>query len=601
MLHRVTLKGSPTLSGFAAHDRGRFRSMLLLSALGVIVPTLALPAVTVSWPLAVAAVSSLAATWALSLRPSLWPVFERAGALLILAEIVVLVLATGDAHSPYRVLYVLFLLYAAAFYPTGELLRGAVLTVAAATTPYLLADVEGLAVRIVDLFVTLMTWLVITGVIHSLVRGRRAQARQLSEQTQRYLSLFKHNPSPVFSVDAEGRVTDANGALCDKLEYLKDEILGRSYEEFIEPSELDAVRTVVGLALGGDAQEHELALVTQHGECVHLLGALLPIVIDGQIVGAYSVTTDISERKAAQEDLAHRAMHDPLTGLPNRARLRDRLAHALRTGERTGRPVALLVLDLDGFKTVNDVLGHPAGDALLVQVTARLRDCVRPADTCARLGGDEFAIVLPGTGAPEAAAVAERILEALARPVRLDGKDVTVGISVGIAVQAPGTKKVRLFQQADHAMYEAKRAGRGRYELFTGIGSGSGDVLRRTCTAEARSWSGYVHELREEIAEKKDAGELPAGIGAPASVTRTLGQLLVAIEAIPPGQDTTDLPLPERAALQEFVFHHSAVEHWINALVSDGTLTTTRPMAASRFWDHLFHVVSDGDGGQDRS
>ena len=163
--------------------------------------------------------------------------------------------------------------------------------------------------------------------------------------------------------------------------------------------------------------------------------------------------------------MAHQAMHDALTGLPNRALFLDRLEHALARAVRTGGEVAVLFLDLDRFKTVNDSLGHAAGDDLLCAVARRIADCMRAADTAARLGGDEFAVLLEDlVGTREAVRVADRITAALEAPIDVAGREVFVGASIGIATGAYGADD--LLRHADVAMYRAKAAGKGRYELF---------------------------------------------------------------------------------------------------------------------------------------
>jgi len=171
------------------------------------------------------------------------------------------------------------------------------------------------------------------------------------------------------------------------------------------------------------------------------------------------IGTDVTARKRAEEELARQALHDTLTGLPNRALLFDRMEQALRAAARDGTPVALLLLDLDRFKEVNDTLGHPAGDALLVEVATRLRTALRTSDTVARLGGDEFAVLLPGDDAAGGVSAATTIGAALAAPIVVEGHALTVGGSIGIAAHpAHGDDVTALLRHADIAMYTAKRA-----------------------------------------------------------------------------------------------------------------------------------------------
>jgi len=183
------------------------------------------------------------------------------------------------------------------------------------------------------------------------------------------------------------------------------------------------------------------------------------------------VTMDITDRKQLEEKIAHQAFHDPLTGLANRVLFRDRVAHAIARTQRRGSPPAVLFLDLDNFKAVNDSFGHAAGDHLLTEVAGRLGRTLRAAATCARPGGDEFAVLLedaPDGAAPgaNAACVAERLLAAFAPPIVVEGTEVFVGVSVGIAVAAAGDTAEELLRNADLAMYRAKTTGKARYEVF---------------------------------------------------------------------------------------------------------------------------------------
>ncbi len=179
-------------------------------------------------------------------------------------------------------------------------------------------------------------------------------------------------------------------------------------------------------------------------------------------------TRCISERKALEAKLTHQAFHDPLTKLANRALFRNRVEQALKRARRRRAPLAALFLDLDNFKTINDSLGHAAGDCLLMTVAERLRACVRQYDTTARLGGDEFAVLLEdGTLPQDAAIVARRIIDAMSQALTLEGREVRVGVSIGIAVSEAGVESAdELLRNADVAMYTAKESGKGRYEIF---------------------------------------------------------------------------------------------------------------------------------------
>jgi diguanylate cyclase (GGDEF)-like protein len=198
-----------------------------------------------------------------------------------------------------------------------------------------------------------------------------------------------------------------------------------------------------------------------------------------------ALVRDISERVRAREELEHQAFFDALTELPNRSLLQDRLRQALAASRRTGEPVALLLLDLNRFKEVNDTFGHAAGDVLLREVAIRLKKEFRETDTLSRLGGDEFSIVLPGNDATAAQMAARRIIRTLEQPIVVQGQSMEVGASIGIALSPEhGTDPDALLRHADVAMYAAKRQGLG-FSLYEPSHDQS-SAARLTMTAELR-------------------------------------------------------------------------------------------------------------------
>jgi len=192
----------------------------------------------------------------------------------------------------------------------------------------------------------------------------------------------------------------------------------------------------------------------------------------GKIVGTFGISRDITERKQAEEQLQHRAFYDPLTDLPNRALFLDRLQHLFHRARRAlGNPLfAVLYLDLDRFKAINDSLGHQAGDELLMETARRLERCVRPGDTLARLGGDEFTVLLDNINCEaDAVGVAERIHEELSAPLDVRGYEMFTSVSVGIALSSAGYECPEdMLRDADTAMYRAKAGGRSRHQVFAG-------------------------------------------------------------------------------------------------------------------------------------
>jgi diguanylate cyclase (GGDEF)-like protein len=190
---------------------------------------------------------------------------------------------------------------------------------------------------------------------------------------------------------------------------------------------------------------------------------------DGRPIHLISQMQDITARRAAERELAERALHDPLTGLPNRLLFTDRVQVALARSDRTGATVAVFFIDLDRFKLVNDSLGHAAGDRLLVEVAERLRGELRPSDTIARFGGDEFTVLCEQCTEPRATLVAERILASLARPFMIDGHELFANASIGIAFgHGSDAAAPVLLRNADAAMYRAKECGRSQFAVYDG-------------------------------------------------------------------------------------------------------------------------------------
>ena len=241
--------------------------------------------------------------------------------------------------------------------------------------------------------------------------------------------------------------------------------------------------------------------------------SLAPVQTEGGVLVSAAIR-DITERKQAEAALAHQALHDALTGLPNRLLLLDRLGQALASARRTGQGVAVLFLDVDRFKLINDSRGHAAGDELITRVARRLDETVRPSDTVARFGGDEFVIVCQDAGSvSEALRLAERVSDALRSPFRIAGEDVFLTASVGIALSDGDEPPEALLRDADAAMYRAKEQGRARCEFF--------DQTMRTEAAErlelqtALHWAVERDEMRVYYQPVVDvATEHPVGVEA---------------------------------------------------------------------------------------
>jgi diguanylate cyclase (GGDEF)-like protein/PAS domain S-box-containing protein len=239
----------------------------------------------------------------------------------------------------------------------------------------------------------------------------------------------------------------------------------------IHPDDRQACLTeeeAVLLTVDEKPEASEYRMISRDGRVIWVIDDAF-IVRDANGAPRYwsGVLYDITERKNLEQQLEHQALSDSLTGLANRALFLDRVEHALARGGRDEEPVTILFLDLDDFKTVNDSLGHEAGDELLVTVASRLKRCLRPADTVARLGGDEFAILLESTSAESAVALARRVLEALGEPYSAGGRAMVVRASIGVATgSAPAHDAGDLLRNADVAMYVAKGGGKARLAVF---------------------------------------------------------------------------------------------------------------------------------------
>ncbi|MGH2367961.1 MAG: putative bifunctional diguanylate cyclase/phosphodiesterase [Chloroflexota bacterium] len=302
-------------------------------------------------------------------------------------------------------------------------------------------------------------------------RLRRAQdtlARRRGEA--RFRSLVQHSSDVILVVDPDATIRYASPSVERVLGYRPEAVTGIKLTDLLHPDDAPRAAAFLVEAAGrpGAMTAAEWRLRHQQGAWRQIEAVGNNLLSDPNVCGLVLNTRDVSERRALEEQLAHQAFHDPLTNLANRALFRNRVEHALARAGRHDGCVAVLFLDLDNFKNVNDSLGHAAGDQLLLAVAERIRGEVRPGDTAARLGGDEFAILLEQArhiGDP--AHVADRVIESLRAPIPLDGKDVFVGASVGIAVNDARDEQAEdLLRNADVAMYMAKSLGKGQYIIF---------------------------------------------------------------------------------------------------------------------------------------
>lgn len=259
----------------------------------------------------------------------------------------------------------------------------------------------------------------------------------------------------LFGRDA-GTYTPHYAGILEQVHVEDREVVGAAMQRAREAGEPYSIEYRIELPDGQVRQCHEQVKV----DCA----------ADGKPLRIAGTVQDVTRRKQAERQLTHMAYHDPLTGLPNRALMRDRLEHAMAKARRSGRTMALLFLDLDRFKNINDSLGHDVGDRLLVQVARRLKRCKREEDTLARLGGDEFTMLLEDLdGSEQLPNVAQKIRATLNDPFTIDGREMYISSSTGISVYpGDGEDADTLLKHADTAMYRAKELGRDGYQFFSG-------------------------------------------------------------------------------------------------------------------------------------
>ncbi len=294
----------------------------------------------------------------------------------------------------------------------------------------------------------------------------------LRTSEERFRSLVQNSSDTTLLLGPGGVILYASPATRSLLGSEPDELIGLKASDLVHPDDRARVEPELSALLAAQADIEPLQFRIQHreGSWRHA-EAVVTDMRDRSSVGGYVINVrDITERKEAEEMLAHQALHDPLTGLPNRLLLVDRLRNAIARGQRhDGPPPVVMFLDLDRFKLVNDSLGHGAGDELLMCVADRLRAVVRATDTLSRFGGDEFVILCEGMASQDAVmALAERAMTAIDAPFVINGEQFHIGVSIGVAfVDDDGPSPEELLGDADYAMYLAKaRSGQGRVQLF---------------------------------------------------------------------------------------------------------------------------------------
>ena len=288
----------------------------------------------------------------------------------------------------------------------------------------------------------------------------------LQQSEQRFKSLFEQNPNLVYSVDVFGKITSVNPALKSLLGYSSEEVMSKHSLQFVSPSDVEMTRDKFHQTFQGMAQTYDAHLVHKTGVDVLFTITNIPILVNGEITGAYGVAKSIMNQRKAEEKIAHLAYYDVLTELPNRLLFEKLLNESLKNTEEK---LAVMFIDLDRFKLINDSLGHQRGDQILKQVTTRIKEAIKDDAVLARFGGDEFTVLLPGlTCEKDALMLAKRVVEHLKQPILFDDVEYFMTVGIGISLfPLDGQDLDTLMKNAYIALDRAKQQGANYIEFYT--------------------------------------------------------------------------------------------------------------------------------------
>ena len=301
-----------------------------------------------------------------------------------------------------------------------------------------------------------------------LLQSYHHKTEELDVSEQRYKSLFDYHPDAVFSLDLKGRFESANPASTSLFGYKKHELIGLSGSVLIDEEMQQQASQHLANSLQGQPQSYELPIRSRLGKYHYLSVTNIPIRVHNNIVGIFGIGKDITENKKNEEQIQFLAYHDPLTGLANRLYFGKALEKAVTEGAILNEMFAVIFIDLDHFKNVNDTLGHDIGDELLISVAKRLKNCVGENDVVSRQGGDEFTLIIRNvSGLKAIEQMAEKILHSLKQVHSINGFEIISLPSIGIAVYPlDATTSVDLMKKADTAMYQVKANGKGHFQFI---------------------------------------------------------------------------------------------------------------------------------------
>lgn len=303
---------------------------------------------------------------------------------------------------------------------------------------------------------------------HRLESKVEQRTKELKESKQIYKSLYDQHYLAIYSLDLEGRITSINSA-CENLSgYSEKEILEKPIFDLIDKENQEMAKKYFISTVSNGPCNFEMLFTTKLEKKLELDVTCIPIIVDSKVTGIYGIIKDITEYKINQGKIHHMAFHDSLTSLPNRRFIKDKIEELMIDIKNNTEKAAVMFIDLDRFKGINDTLGHEMGDQLLIAASNRLKNCLRKSDIVARQGGDEFTVLLSSVSdTNDVIKVAEKIINSLSNPFLINKHELVISCSIGIAMfPDDGEDWITLMKNADAAMYSVKEEGRNGYNFY---------------------------------------------------------------------------------------------------------------------------------------